>query len=502
MSLVPLPLLSTPRPGGSPPGEVIRISPDPVAGAAADLITKLYGTRTEITGDDPDLRFVRAPVDQPPPQGLDPLGQAEGYELVTGEHGGVTVTAPTPAGLFRGATTYAQLLAGGVPGIHVRDAPAYAWRGLSLDVVRRFFPVEQVKRVVDLLALYKFNVLHLHLSDSQAWRLEIPGMPELTDPAHWPGGAGSRNGEGRQHYTVADYQELVGYAAERFVTIVPELDMPGHTQAVLSAYPELGERPHPMLGHLDPARAMGFVEDVIAATPGRWLHLGGDEAFGMPHELYAAFMTEALARARKAGKRVVAWQEAARSGSLLPQDVVQCWVGRGDEFDAEKMREQVPEEYHPLLGVVAESFARSPQDTPDAVAQGAWILASPSSVLYLDRRYAEESADPAQNGERPGMPAYTLRSCRESFDWMPGTLEEIPEGARLAGVEAAVWCESVKGFDDLAFLLLPRLSAIAEKAWTAGPTTWDDYRDRVGSHPALWRALGWEAYFRSSDMNA
>lgn len=138
------------------------------------------------------------------------------------------------------------------------------------------------------------------------------------------------------------------------------------------------------------------------------------------------------------------------------------------------------------------------------MAAGAWVLASPSSVLYLDRRYAEDSTLPAQSArrERVGMAVYTPRTCRELFGWRPDALPEIPAGARLAGVEAAIWCESVTGFDDLAFLLLPRLPAIAEKAWTPEPTTWADYRVRVSAQAALWERLGWGGYYRSAELFA
>lgn len=451
------------------------------------------------------------------PRGLDPLVQEaetrECYELAIGERS-ATVTASSAEGLFRGATTFAQLLTRQepglvAPGVRVLDGPALRWRGLSLDVVRRFFPVDQVKKVVDLLALYKFNVLHLHLTDSQAWRLEISGRPGLTDPRNWPGDEGSRNGEGRQFYTHDDFREIVAYAAARFVTVVPEIDMPGHTQAAVRAYPELAgvdEPAHPLLRHLDPRAeaTYGFVADVLgevaALTPGPFLHIGGDEAFGMPPELYAQFVARSLELARATGKRVVAWQEAARSLALQPEDVAQCWVGEGDAFDPEAARKSAPAEYHPLIDIVAGSFEHASRDTPQAVAAGAYVLASPSSVFYLDRRYAEEStrADQNERRTRVGMASYTPRTCEELFGWRPSELAEIPAGARLAGVEAAIWCESVTSFDDLAFLLLPRLPGIAEKAWTPQATEWAHYRDRVGAHGPWWDRLGWEGYYRSA----
>ncbi|OLT14561.1 hypothetical protein BJF79_19075 [Actinomadura sp. CNU-125] len=290
---------------------------------------------------------------------------------------------------------------------------------------------------------------------------------------------------------------------------MPELDMPGHTLAAVRAYPGLqgpDEPVHKLLAYLHPRgdATWRFVDDVLrevaALAPGPFVHIGGDEAFGMPDELYREFAARALEAGRATGKRVVAWQEAARSGALDPADVVQEWVGAGDEFDADAARERIPSEYHALVEAMAAAFAESARDVPAAVAAGAPVLASASSVLYLDRRYAEDSRDAAQTARRTvvGHESYEPRTCRELFDWTPGTLAEIPAGARLAGVEAAIWCETVEGFDDLAFLLLPRLAGIAEKAWTPGRTGWDGHRVRLACHPAWWEALGWRGHYRST----
>lgn len=519
MLVIPLPQRVTPI-----GGEVLRLGPRPRVAVPSenlrDLGEIIAGMLRTLHGIDPvlqvggegDLTFALTP--DPPDadlvrvQGVDPLNERDGrvrefYELDVQEHG-VTVTASSAEGLFRGATTFAQLLqpdtAGcTAPGSRIADGPAMAWRGLSLDVVRRFFTVEQVKKVIDLLALYKFNVLHLHLSDSEAWRLEIAGWPRLTESADRPS------------YTQDDYREIVAYAAARFVTVVPELDMPGHVLTAVRAYPELQgaeKPPHRFLAYLDPRAESTFrfvrdvLEQVAGLTPGAYLHLGGDEAFGMPDELYEAFVTRALEIARATGKRVASWQETARSGALTPADVAQAWIGAGDEFDLDAARAKTPAEYHPLLETVAETFAQAAHDVPAAVAAGAPVLASASSFLYLDRRYAEDSALPAQTARRAevGHEAYEPRTCRELFGWTPDALTEIPDEARLAGVEAAVWCETVTGFDDLAFLLLPRLPGIAEKAWTPSRTEWDGYRSRVAAHAAWWERLGLDGYYRSTEV--
>ncbi|MGI5167891.1 beta-N-acetylhexosaminidase [Spirillospora sp. CA-253888] len=483
----------------------------------ADLLATLHGVEPVLA--DGGLRLVLAPstIEAAPAQGIDPLGgrsDRERYELVVNEQG-ATVTASSEEGLFRGAVTFAQLLReedGGLvaPAVHVVDGPAWAWRGLSFDVVRRFFSVAQVKRVIDLLALYKFNVLHLHLSDSQAWRLEIDGWPRLTDPSVWPGKPLADEGV-RPFYTQADFQEIVAYAAARFVTVVPEIDMPGHVLAAVRAYPELQGTvtpAHELAAFLDPHAEVveRFVTDVIGQVarlaPGPYLHVGGDEAFGMPDDLYAGFTSRALEIVRAAGKKVVGWQEIARCGALTTDDLVQAWIGKGDEFDLEAAKGKIPEKYWPLLEKVAETFAHAVHDVPSAVAANAPVLASASSHMYLDRRYAEASVREDQNDLRTsvGTDAYQARTSRELFAWRPDALAEIPEGARIAGVEAAIWCETVRGFEDLAFLLLPRLPGIAEKAWTVQDTEWDDYRGRIARHGDWWDRLGLDAYYRSADV--
>lgn len=487
------------------PSEESRALGETVAG----LLERLHGVATFVrVGGGGDLNLMLAQLGPEPAgdageaRGIDPLDEPDGLTreayALTVTQTAATVTAPTAEGLFRGATTFAQLIGTdrAVAPVEVADGPAWAWRGLSLDVARRFFTVAEVKRVVDLLALYKFNVLHLHLTDSQGWRLEMESRPRLADG---------------DFYTRDDYREIVAYAAARFVTVVPEIDMPGHTHSVVRAYPALrGETvpAHELVAFLDPRAedTPRFVADVLgelaALTPGPYLHIGGDEAFGMPPEQYAEFVAMSLEAGRATGKKVVAWQEAARSGGLRPDDVAQCWIGEADPFDAEALRERAAPEYHALIDLAAEAFEESANDVPAAVAGGVPVLASPKGLLYLDRQYAEDSllADQTARRTKVGFRDYEPRTSRELFAWSPGTLTDIPADARVAGVEAAVWCETVKGFDDLAFLLLPRLPAIAEKAWTRGETAWEDYRGRVAPHAPWWERLGWNGYYRSSEV--
>jgi hexosaminidase len=200
----------------------------------------------------------------------------------------------------------------------IADGPRYAWRGLSLDVARTFFDVAAVKRVIDLLSLYKFNVLHLHLTDDQGWRIEIPELPRLAEI----GGSRALGDRPGGFYSVAQFEDIVAYAAERYVTVVPEVDMPGHCAAALLAYPALASAPGgPAAGanllNPDDPDVAAFVRTVVgslaAMAPGTYLHIGGDEAFGMAPDAYDRFLDMSRAAARSVGKIPVMWEDAART---------------------------------------------------------------------------------------------------------------------------------------------------------------------------------------------
>jgi len=359
----------------------------------------------------------------PAPLGLAPAGDAhadERHSLVI-DAGQVVVRSAEPVGVARALTTLTQLLATApdrgagearLPAARILDAPRYAWRGLSLDVARTVITPGEVRRVIDLLALYKLNVLHLHLTDDEAWRLPV-GRPAR--------GAGP----GAGYYSAGDLRALVGYAADRFVTIVPEVDTPGHAAALLRLRPELSSGRNEVdvevpPGHprravwLDPELPATFplVEEVLAGVaeifPGRYIHIGGDEPWGMPHGLYASY---------------------------------------------------VP--------------------------------------------YAEPPADPAQADRqgRLGLRLYAPKTVEQSFGWEPAEALGAGRAAQVAGVEAAIWAETVTGFDDLAFLLLPRLPGIAGRAWsTPQAVGWAGHRDRLARHGRLWAQDGL-SYFRSSAMD-
>jgi hexosaminidase len=454
----------------------------------------------------------------PAPQGISPAGEGpadERYSLaIDGDR--VVLRAAGPAGAARGLATFVQILAarpspgGGelrVPCGRILDAPAYAWRGLSLDLARAFFTPGEVRRVIDLIALYKLNVLHLHLTDDQAWRLPAGGGPAFgREP-------------GADFYSAGDLRALVGYAADRFVTIVPEVDMPGHALALAGIHPELDSGRNQVEagwvpGHLhravwlDPELPATFevvrevLADVAAIFPGPYIHIGGDEPYGMPRDLYASFVDRVRGLVRSLGRRPLGWQETARAG-LGRDDVIQYWLA-GIAVAASsppQVRAQIDAE-----------LAASRRDVEAAVAASVPVIVSPARHCYLDVPYAEPSADPAQAARqaRVGLPLYQPITLAESFDWEPaGTLGDGGV-AHVAGVEAAIWAETISGFGDLSFLLLPRLPGIAHKAW-AGPldprgprgpqaVTWADHRDRLARHGRLWEQDNLE-YFRAPALN-
>src|SRR5215475_9616976 len=418
----------------------------------------------------------------------------------------VVVRAAEPAGVMRGLTTLIQLLASvpsssageiSVLGARILDAPRYAWRGLSLDLARAFFTLDEVRRVIDLLALYKLNVLHLHLTDDQSWRLP------LRRPAGRPEAGGACYGAG-------DLRAVAAYAAERFVTIVPEVDSPGHTSALVQMHPELSTGRNEVKfelppGHqhravwLDPELPATFelIEQVLAGVaqifPGPHIHIGGDEPYGMPHDLYASYVRRVRDLVRSLGRRPLGWQESARAG-LDPGDIIQYW------FSGVALPASAP------AGVRAQmdaDLASSRRDVEAAVAASVSVIVSPLSHCYLDVPYAEPSADPgqAQRQSRVGLRLYSPKTVAESFDWEPTEALGRDRGAHVAGVEAAIWAETISDFDDLCFLLLPRLAGVAHKAWSDPRlATWSDHRDRLARHGRLWAQDGL-TYFRTSTVD-
>jgi hexosaminidase len=469
-----------------------------------------------------------SPGHLPAPVGLSPSGGApadERYSLVI-EDGRVVLRAAEPVGVARALATLIQLIAAAprsteeirVPGARILDGPRYTWRGLSLDVARTFFTVEEIRRVIDLLELYKLNVLHLHLTDDQAWRLAF-GQPPAGGPnaRHHPAASPE---PGATFYRDEDLTELAGYAADRFVTIVPEVDTPGHASALLGLRGgpkgRRNEVEYEFLpGHrrravwLDPELPATFelMEQILAGVaaifPGPYLHIGADEPRGMPDEDYVSYVRRLRRLVRILGKQPLGWQESARAG-LGPDDVVQYWLAGVD----------LPASVPPQVRAQVEAeVALSRRDAEAVTAASVPVIASPLGHCYLDVPYADPpaeanadtdtDADAAQADRhgRLGLRIYAPKTLAESFRWEPAETLGPDRAAQVAGVEAAIWAETISGFDDLSFLLLPRLPGVAHRAWSdPRDGDWAGHRDRLARHGRLWAQDGL-TYFRAASVD-
>lgn len=414
------------------------------------------------------------------------LGE-EGYTLEIDEEQ-VKITANKPAGIFYGIQTLRQAIAdksAEAPATQwelatgtITDHPVYAWRGSMLDVARHFFPVEDVKRYIDLISYYKMNILHLHLSDDQGWRIEIKSWPNLTTI----GGQSQVGGGKGGFYTQEQYKEIVAYAQSRFVTIVPEIDLPGHINAALVSYPddllpgppiklEAGEKARPIAGQphigfevgfstlsLQKESTFRFVNDVIreiaAITPGPYFHVGGDEAAVTKKPDYIVFVNRFREIVKANGKLMVGWEEVAQA-DIDSTNIVQFWHSR----DYAKM----------------------------AADKGAKILFSPSTKAYLDMQYDSTS--------RIGLHWAAYIEADSSYQWDPARLVPGINREQIVGVEAPLWTETVATMDDIEYLVFPRLPGIAEVAWTAASArNWDEYKVRLSHHAKSWKAMGIDFY--------
>jgi len=335
-----------------------------------------------------------------------------------------------------------------------------------LDVARHFFRVEVVLRLIDRLAAYKFNILHLHLTDDQGWRLMIQSWPDLARI----GGSKAIQGDPGGYFTQEEYQAIVEYARARFITLVPEIDLPGHTNAALASYPELnpdGRAPALFTGSevgfsslsVAAANTDSFLEAVIGEvadlTPGPYLHIGGDEAHSTSEAEYRQFIEKAQKLVLAKGKTPVGWEEVAR-GELSPQTLVQYWFNSDWALKA---------------GL-----------------QGNALIMSPCTKTYLDIKYNEETPI----GQTwPG--SYT--EIQDAYDWDPaGFLSDLPP-ERVIGVEAPLWTEQVATPEEMDFMFFPRLCAIAEVGWTPREArSWEDFRVRLAEHGPRLEAMGVNFY--------
>jgi hexosaminidase len=457
------------------------------SGAAAPVGAYLHGLLTRATGLPLPVAASGSGI------ALELGGPAtigdEGYVL-DATKSGVTIQARTPAGLFHGVQTLRQLLPAAiesstrqsgpwrVPAVHVLDHPRFPWRGAHLDVARHFFGVKDVERYIDLLALYKLDTLHLHLSDDQGWRIAIASWPRLATV----GGSTEVGGGKGGFYTQAQYKAIVAYAAARYITVVPEIDSPGHINAALASYAQLncnGKATKLYTGinvgfsSLCISKAITYklyddvVREIAAITPGKYFDVGGDEAQSTSQQDLAAFLRKAQRIVEAHGKTVFGWVPGIDAGSLGSGAVGEYW--------------------NPARG-----SADGTQSARSAVKQGMKLVMAPASTAYFDQKY--DASTPL------GLSWAGFNSVRNAYSWDPASFVTGVGEKDVIGVEAAVWSETLQTLRDVQYMTLPRLPGLAEIGWSprAG-RSWSEYRLRLATQAPRWRAMG-ATYFKAPQI--
>jgi hexosaminidase len=423
----------------------------------------------------------------------------EGYTLVSGTSN-VVITANEPAGLFYGMITLLQLLPEAIesktvqqgswviPAVNITDYPRFGWRGIMLDVSRHFFPKEDVKRFIDQIARYKFNTFHWHLTDDNGWRIEIKSLPKLTGTGAWrvprygqfgqrsepkPGEAATDGG----FYTQADIKEIIQYAKERNVTIVPEIDIPGHSMAAIAAYPELSctkdttakvdpgssfSRPKDNTLNPSDEKVYEFLDKVFTEVavlfPNPYIHAGGDEVdkrfwladagcralmkkmnMNRPEELQSYFMKRVEGILKSKGKKLIGWDEILEGG-LSPEATVMSWRGIKGGIEAAKM--------------------------------GHDVIMTPTTYAYLDYQQGEQTIEPR---------VYASLRLKKTYSFEP-----VPEGVDpkyILGGQGNLWTEQIATIRYAEYMTWPRGWALAEDYWSPkGTKNWENFVQRVEKH--------------------
>jgi len=406
---------------------------------------------------------------------------------------GIRLAARTDAGLFRGATTLWQLLtpdakhgAVQVPAMTIHDQPRFAWRGLMLDSVRHFQSVDEVKRLLDQMAQHKLNVFHWHLTDDQGWRIQIRRYPELTRIGAWrtPPDAG-KDGEPKRYggfYTQAQIREVVAYATARHITIVPELDMPGHAQAAVAAYPQLGvtgKRPevsvdwgiNPYLYNVDDA-TFDFIDnvldEVLALFPSRYIHVGGDEAIKDQWQASPAV------------------QAKMRALGITSEDALQGWfidrIGQYLDRHGRKLIgwDEILEGEHLPADATVMSW-RGTDGAIKATMMGHDVVMSPAPALYFDHVQGDRI------DEYAGRMGVESQRSVYAFQVVPAVLGP-KQAAHVLGVQANVWAEHIPTFAHVEHAVFPRLDALSEVAWSPATSDWPGFLARLPAQLARYRA--------------
>nr|WP_326520013.1 family 20 glycosylhydrolase [Xanthomonas euroxanthea] len=461
------------------------------AESLASLLQRTRGltleVRTETTASPHSIRLERTPQA--------PVAHKEGYSLDV-DGNGIRIAARDGAGLFYGAISAWQLMTPdarkgdvAVPAVAIRDWPRFGWRGQHLDVARHFHDVATVKHVLDAMAAHKLNVLHWHLTDDQGWRIEIKRYPKLTEVGAWrtPPGPG-RHGTPERYggfYTQQQISEIVAYAARLHITVLPELDMPGHAQAAVAAYPDdvgvPGQRTqvgvdwgvNPYLFNTS-ERSLRFItnvlDEVLTLFPSAYIHIGGDEAvkdqweaspavraqmrkLGVKdaHAMQGWFNEQLAAYLTSHGRRMIGWDEILEGGVPASASVM-SWRG--------------------IEGAVT------------AAKQGHDVVLAPGDWLYLDNLQTTRSDEP--NGRLTVLPLSKVYA----FDPVPSTLT-AEQATHVLGAQGALWSEYIPSRWHIDHALFPRLSAVADVTWSpAAARNWKDFLARMPAQLQRYKALG------------
>jgi hexosaminidase len=472
VSVIPKPVSVTPT------GGIFTLSKEASISVDNDELTKvgeyLSGKWKSATGFDLKVSSVKSA----PSSGIflsasknDAQLGDEGYELtITSDL--IKIEANKSAGVFRGIQTLRQLLPATaelatlqtgsweIATGTIRDYPAYAYRGSMLDLGRHFFGVDDVKRYIDLIALYKMNIMHLGLTNDQGWRIEIKTWPNLTTY----GGSTEVGGGKGGFFTQEQYKDIVQYAADRFITIVPEIDSPGHSNAALASYAELncdGKATKLYTGTnvgfstlcAKKEVTYKFMDDVIRElaeiTPGPWIHIGGDESHATKKDDYILFVTKMQDIVQSHGKQMIGWDEISQA-ELKPNTVAQYWS--------------------------------NDKNAAAAAAKGAKIIMSPAKKTYLDMKY--------DTSTKLGQHWAAYIEVDSAYLWNPSTYAKGVSRDNILGIESPLWTETIVTMDDIEYMVFPRLLGQAEVGWTPDNLrSWDDYKVRLGEQAARLKAL-------------
>lgn len=437
---------------------------------------------------------------------------SEGYTLSV-TYDAVVITGKTPAGVFYGIQSLRQLLPPEtesrdhqiatltIPAVEISDSPRYAYRGMHLDVGRHFFPVESVKKYLDLIALHKMNTFHWHLTEDQGWRIEIKKYPRLTEVGSIRKGtaiglAGTRNPPYTYDdvpyggfYTQEEVKEVVAYATARHITVIPEIELPGHSLAALAAYPQFGNG----TGPYEVAKRWGifkevyapseetfeFLEDVLtevmALFPSKLIHIGGDEVLKQEweesalaqgvmrregladeHELQSYFIRRIETFLNDHGRSIIGWDEILEGG-LAPNATVMSWRG--------------------VEGGIA------------AARQHHNVIMTPGTHCYFDYYQAAEE----DRIEEPitGSKRHTTVEKVYSYDPTPAELT-AEEAQYIIGAQGNVWTEYMPTWDRVEYKTLPRMTALAEVVWSSQESRdWENFRGRLQQLAKRYDALGY-----------